>query len=327
MQFDRRPVLAGLAALVADVSAPGARAQGTWPDRPIRLVVPYPPGQSADIIARLMVDDLRQALGQPIVIENRGGAGGTIGTDYVAHAPADGYTLAVAAGGPVGIAPSVYPRLGYDPVRDLDAVVLIAASPQMFVVPANSPIRSIPDLIAAARLRPGGVFFGSSGSGSTQHLAVELFATMAGVQLTHVPYRGSGPALNDLVAGQLGLVADTLPAVTDLVRNDQLRAIGVTSAQRMPFFPDVPTIAEQGIAGYESTGWLGVVGPKGIPENVLARLEAAFTRVIQLPEFQRRLAAMAFPPSFKPRAEFAAFIPAEVEKWRRVVEAAGVKLD
>jgi tripartite-type tricarboxylate transporter receptor subunit TctC len=329
MTATRRTLLRHAAALpllglAAHVRPAAAQA---FPDRPIRLVVPYPPGQAADIIGRLLADEIRASLGQAMIVENRAGAGGAIGAEYIARAPADGTTLGIAAGGPFSIAPALNARLPYDPTRDFEPIVLIAASPQMFVVAANSPITSVAELVAAARARPSGIFYGSSGNGSTQHLAVEMFAAMAGVKLTHVPYRGSAPALNDLVAGQVGLVADTLPAVMELVRTGRLRALAVTSAVRMPFFPDVPTIAESGVAGYESTGWLGLVGPAGIPAPVLERLERAAVETVQRPAFQSRMADMAFPPSFRPRAGFRDFISAEVAKWRGVVQSAGITVE
>jgi tripartite-type tricarboxylate transporter receptor subunit TctC len=320
----RRTLLAtGLATLAAP-----ALAQAPWaPTRPVRIIMPFPPGQGSDILMRLLAERLQPLLGQPVVVENRAGAGGTVGMEYTVTQPADGTTIVMGGSGPTTIASSLYPRLGYDSTRDLTPICLIASVPQLFVVNNDVPVRNIQELIARARANPGGVFYASSGNGTTQHLNVELFASMTGTRLTHVPYRGSGPALTDLVAGQVPFLSDTLAALTDLVRNNRVRAIGVTSRERSPFFPDVPTIHEQGVTGYESVGWISLLGPRGLPDAIAARFEAEVEKVLQQPDFRARLADQAFTPTFLNRRDFAAFIVTETEKWRRVVQAAGVKLD
>ena len=318
----RRSLLA--TSLAVPALAGGAAAQGT---RPLRIIMPFPPGQGSDILMRLLAERLQGPLGQPVIVENRAGAGGTLGMEYAANATPDGTTIVLGGSGPTTIAQSLFPRLGYDTQRDLTPIALIASVPQLFIVNNDFPVRNIQELIARARANPGGIFYASSGNGTTQHLNVELFATLTRTQLTHVPYRGSGPALADLVAGQVPFMSDTLAAVTDLVRSGRVRAIGVTSRERSPFFPDIPTIQEQGVAGYESVGWISLLGPRGLPDAAAARIEREVEAVLRQPEFQARLAEQAFTATFLNRTDFAAFIRTEIEKWRGVVQAANVKVD
>jgi tripartite-type tricarboxylate transporter receptor subunit TctC len=315
-----------LAAGISALAMP-ALAQSWTPTRPLRIVMPFPPGQGSDILMRLLAERLQPLLGQPVVVENRAGAGGTVGMEYTVTQPADGSTVVMGGSGPTTIATSLFPRLGYDSTRDLTPICLIASVPQLFVVNNDFPVRTIPELIARAKANPGGIFYASSGNGTTQHLNVELFTTLTDTRMTHVPYRGSGPALADLIAGQVPFMSDTLAAVTEVVRQGRVRAIGVTSAQRSPFFPDIPTIAEQGVAGYESVGWISLLGPRGLPDPIAARIEQEVAKVLEQPDFRQRLADQAFTPTFLDRRAFAAFIVTETEKWRRVVQAANVKVD
>ncbi|WP_168032798.1 Bug family tripartite tricarboxylate transporter substrate binding protein [Falsiroseomonas selenitidurans] len=319
----RRHLFASGLALAAAPLAGPARAQG----RPLRIIMPFPPGQGSDLLMRLLAERLTGPLGQPVVVENRPGAGGTLGMDYAAKAAPDGLTIVMGGSGPTTIAPSLYPNLPYDPLRDMTPICLIASVPQLFVVNRDFPVRTVAELIARAKADPGGIFYASSGNGTTQHLNVEMFAAMTGTRLTHVPYRGSGPALTDLVAGQVPFLSDTLAALTPLVRDGRVRAIGVTSRARSPFFPDVPSIHEQGVEGYESVGWISLLGPKGLPDAQAARIEGEVGKILAQPDFQAKLAEQAFTPSFLGRRDFAAFITSETTKWRRVVQTAGVKLD
>ncbi|NGM21284.1 tripartite tricarboxylate transporter substrate binding protein [Roseomonas stagni] len=307
------------------LALPGlARAQGRGA---LRIIMPFPPGQGSDILMRLLAERLQGPLGQPVIVENRPGAGGTLGMEYAANATPDGNTIVMGGSGPTTIAGSLFPRLGYDTQRDLTPIALIASVPQLFIVNNDFPVRDIQGLIARAKANPGGIFYASSGNGTTQHLNVELFKTLTGTEMTHVPYRGSGPALADLVAGQVPFMSDTLAAVTDLVRTGRVRAIGVTSKERSPFFPDVPTIAEQGVAGYESVGWISLLGPRGLPDAQAARIEQAVEGVLRQADFQARLADQAFTATFLNRTDFAAFIRSEITKWAQVVRAADVKVD
>ena len=318
----RRSLIAAATLAPLSLPVPGL-AQG----RPLRIIMPFPPGQGSDILMRLLAERLQGPLGHPVIVENRPGAGGTLGMEYVANATPDGSTIVMGGSGPTTIAPSLFPRLAYNPLTDLTPIALIASVPQLFVVNRDFPVQNIQDLIARARSNPGGIFYASSGNGTTQHLNVEMFATMTGTRLTHVPYRGSGPALADLVAGQVPFMSDTLAALTTMVRDGRVRAIGVTSRERSPFFPDVPTLHEQGVAGYESVGWISLLGPRGMPDAAAARIEREVGLVLQQPDFQARLADQAFTASFLNRSDFAAFIRSEIEKWGNVVRSAGVKVD
>ena len=313
-----------LAAGLAVAGVAPALAQGA---RPLRIVVPFPPGQGADLLMRLLAERLQGPLGVPVVVENRAGAGGTVGMEYVANATPDGTTVVMGGSGPTTIAQSLYPRLGYDTRRDLTPICLIASVPQLFVVNNDLPVRRIPELIERARANPGGIFYASSGNGTTQHLNVEMFAAMTGTRLTHVPYRGSGPALADLVAGQVPFLSDTLAALGDLVRSGRVRAIGVTSRERSPFFPDIPSLHEQGVTGYDSVGWISLLGPRGLPDAQAERLEREVAAVLRQPDFLVRLNDQALTPTFLDRRAFATFIASEIEKWRQVVQTAGVKVD
>ncbi|PWS36310.1 LacI family transcriptional regulator [Falsiroseomonas bella] len=316
-----------LAASVAAVALP-ASAQEAWsPTSPVRIIVPSPPGEVADLLMRMLAERLQPALGQPVVVENRPGAGGTVGMEYAANQPADGTAAVMGGKWPTTIAPSLHPHLGYDPLRDMTPIALIASVPQLFVVNKDFPVNAIGELVARARANPGAIFYASPGNGTTQHLNMELFASMTGVQLTHVPYRGSGPALADLIAGQVSLMSDTLAALTGPVRGGQLRAIAVTSAERSPFFPDVPTVAEQHVPGYASVDWIGLLGPRDLPDPIAARFEQEVARILRQAQIRQRLAEAAFTPSFLDRRAFADFIASETTTWREVVQKAGVRLD
>lgn len=319
----RRSLIAAASLAPLGLAAP-ALAQGA---RPLRIIMPFPPGQGSDILMRLLAERLQGPLGHPVIVENRPGAGGTLGMEYVANATPDGSTIVMGGSGPTTIAPSLFPRLAYNPLTDLTPIALIASVPQLFVVNKDFPVQTIQDLIARAKANPGGIFYASSGNGTTQHLNVEMFATMTGTRLTHVPYRGSGPALADLIAGQVPFMSDTLAALTTMVRDGRVRAIGVTSRERSPFFPDVPTLHEQGVTGYESVGWISLLGPRGMPDAAAARIEREVGLVLQQADFQARLADQAFTASFLNRTDFAAFIRREIEKWGNVVRTAGVKVD
>ena len=323
----RRRMLLTAAAGTALLGRPALAQGGTWPDRPIRLIVAYPPGNSSDLVARFMADRMTPLLGQPIIVENRGGAGGTIGTEYFARAQPDGYTIGISNAGPLTIAPSLYPNLSYDPIRNFTHIASIAIGAHIFVVNPALPVNDIPSLIAYAKANPGQIFYGSFGNGSTAHLAMALFANLTGVELTHVPYRGSSEAMNDLLAGRIMLISNTEVATKDLVRDGRLRALGVTSPTRSPFVPDIPTIAEQGVASYEFYGWIALAGPAGIPPPIVQRLHDATRAVVAQPDFAARMATMGLFPMQQTRAELEAFIANDTARWRRVVQAAGIRLD
>ena len=320
MQLLRRFTLAALGAMLAGpVFAQGA---------PIRLVVPFPPGQGADTIMRLIAERLVPRLGQAVVIDNRPGAGGTLGTDYVAKQPPDGLTLLMGSSGALSISPTLQPGVAkYNPVRDFEPITGVATVAQVFVVAAGSPFKSLQDLIKAAREQPEKVSYGSSGNGTTQHLFVEQFSDMAGIKLLHVPYKGSAPALVDLIGGQISMVPDTIPAMLPQIKAGKVRALGVTSDKRSAFLPDVPTIAEQGIRGYDAVGWITIVAPAGTPAAIADRLDGEIRKVLAEPDLRQKLADMGFVEMSASRGALRSFIGAELAKWKKVIETAKVKVE
>jgi tripartite-type tricarboxylate transporter receptor subunit TctC len=319
----RRTAIAATAALLVSRKS---HAQN-WPDRPIRIVVPFAAGNSSDLMARLLVEPLTKSLGQLVIVDNRSGAGGTLGTEHVARQPPDGYTLLMATSGATAIAPTLYGKLGYNPITDLAPIALVASVPQLFLVKANSPIRSIADLIAAARAKPGTLAYGSGGTGSTQHLNVALFSSMTGTEFVHIPYRGSAAALNDLMAGQTDFTPETLTAAVDLVKSRTVRALAVTSTERSSFFPDVPTMQEAGVTNYEAVGWMGLMAPAQVPKPVVNRLVKQVAAAMVLPEVTSRVQDIAMTPTLLEGEEFGIFIRSEIEKWGAVVRASGAKVD
>ena len=320
MQLLRRFTLAALGAMLAGpVLAQGA---------PIKLVVPFPPGQGADTIMRLIAERLAPRLGQAVVIDNRPGAGGTLGTDYVAKQPPDGLTLLMGSSGALSISPTLQPGVAkYNPVRDFEPITGVATVAQVFVVAAGSPFKSLQDLIKAAREQPEKVSYGSSGNGTTQHLFVEQFSDMAGIKLLHVPYKGSAPALVDLIGGQISMVPDTIPAMLPQIKAGKVRALGVTSDKRSAFLPDVPTIAEQGIRGYDAVGWITIVAPAGTPAAIADRLDGEIRKVLAEPDLRQKLADMGFVEMSASRGALRSFIGAELAKWKKVIETAKVKVE
>jgi tripartite-type tricarboxylate transporter receptor subunit TctC len=311
---------------VLALTAAGALAQ-TYPTKPIRLVVPFPPGGTTDILAREVGQTLSAALGQPVVIDNRPGAAGNIGSELVAKSAPDGYTLLMATVGTHAINPSLYAKLPYDHVADFAPVILVASVPNVLEVTPSLPVHSVADLIKLAKQEPGRINFASSGSGTSIHLSGELFKTMAGVNMTHVPYKGSAPALTDLIGGQVQVMFDNLPSSLQQIKAGKLRAIAVTSAQRAPALPDVPTIAESGLPGFEATSWFGVVAPAGTPPAIVARLNADVNQWLQTPEAKEKLLAQGAAAAGGSPEQFAAYIRAETEKWAKVVKASGAKVD
>lgn len=321
----RRGALAVLGA--ACLSSAGlARAQSG--SRPVRIVVPFPPGQGADLIIRLVGERLSPRLGQPVVVENRPGAGGTIGTEQVARSAAGGTTLVMGASGPMSISPTLQPAVvKYDPLKDFEPISGIASVAQLFVVPAASPYRTLGDLAAAAKAQPGRIAYGSSGNGTTQHLFVEYFAAAAGLKLLHVPYKGSAPAFTDLMGGQIAMMPDTVAAMLPNVKAGKVRALAVTSAARSPFLPDVPTVAEQGFPGWQAEGWITVLAPAGTPADVADRLDREIRAVLADGEFRQRLGDMGFVVMDRSRGALRTFIGEEIAKWRKVIEGAGIKVE
>ena len=258
-------------------------AQTEYPAKPIRLIVQFTPGTSTDIIGRLIGQKLGDAWGQPVVVENRPGAGAIIGTEAAAKAPADGYTLVMAVSSAFGINPGLVPNLPYDVMRDFALITNVVLTPQTLIVPANSPAKSVKELVALAKAKPGTLNYGSLGSGSTSHLTMELFRATAGIQITHVPYKGSPPAYTDLFSGNIQLMFDAVPAVIPHAKSGKLRALAVGSSTRSPFLPDVPTVAESGYPGFEAVGWIGLAAPAKTPEAVLNKINAEVVKILATP--------------------------------------------
>ncbi len=314
--------VATLCALLAAV--PGATAQ-TYPSKPIRFVAPFPPGGSADTIARLLAQELGKSLGQQVLVENRPGAGGNIGVDLVAKSPPDGYTIGIGAAGALAINQSLMGKLPYDPLKDLAAVSKLADIPIVLAAANSTPAASVGDLIAAAKAKPGVLSFASAGNGTAMHLSGELFKLMTGVDMAHIPYKGSGPATTDLVAGQVPVGFVDLSSALPQIRAGRIKGLGVASGKRTLTAPDIPTIAESGVPGYDAVGWFGVVAPARTPGDVIARLNAEIVRIMALPEVRERALAVGAEPSTSTPEAFAAFIAAEIPKWERVVRASGAR--
>lgn len=304
------------------VSVP-AKAE-TWPTRPVKLVIPYPPGGGTDITGRALAQKLSESLGQSVIIENRPGATGMIGAATVAKSPPDGYTVLFGAASEMAINASLFRNMAYDPRGDFEPVTLVATFPLVFVAPAGSN-RSLREMIEASRARPDAVSYGSIGSGSPQHLAAELLASMAGVKLLHVPYKGSGPLVQDAVAGHVDMAVSSVPPAVPLVRAAKLRALAVTSAARSEALPEVPTMAELGIAGYEFNTWVGVALPKGTPPEIVERLRAALVAALEAAEVKAMLREQGAVPAGTSAAEFRRFVHDEVAKSDRIVVRAGIQ--
>jgi len=312
-------------ALVA-IAATCASAQN-YPNKPIRLVVPFPAAGTTDILARDVGQRLTQVLGQSVVVDNRAGAAGNIGSDIVAKSAPDGYTLLMCTVSTHAINPGLYSKLPYDHVKDFAPVILVARVPNVLEVNPGVPVNSVADLIKLAKEKPGQINFASSGSGTSIHLSGELFKTMAGVDMVHVPYKGSAPAVTDLVGGQVQVMFDNLPSSLAQIKAGKLRAVAVTSAQRAPALPNVPTIAESGLPGFEATSWFGVLAPAGTPPEIIRRLNAEIDKWLQSPEGKEKLLAQGAVPAGGSPDEFAVYIRSETDKWAKVIKASGAKVD
>ena len=306
-----------LAAVSASFIACAALAQ-PYPSRPVRVVVPFAPGGPNDIIVRLLTPKLGETLGQAFVVENRAGAGGNIGTDYVAKSVADGYTLLSVGPGSLIINPLIG-KVGYDTERDFAPITLMARAPNALVAHPSLPARSVAELIALARSKPGAINYASGGNGSTPHLAAALFASMAGVELTHVPYKGTAPATADLVGGQVQIAFLGIPAVLPYAKSGRLRVLAVTGRRRSPELPDVPTVDESGVPGYEVSPWYGLLAPAATPGAIVERLALEATRIVRAPETREKLALAGAEAAGSTPAEFAAVIRADTATWSRIV--------
>ncbi len=298
----------------------------TWPTRPIRLVVPFAAGGTTSILGRAMADKLAPLLGQPVVVDNRPGAGGNVGMDAVAKSEPDGYTLLM---GPIGLAinPALYNKMSFDPIRDLAPIGLYAGVPNLLVVHPSVPAQSLKELIALFKANPGKYNYASNGNGTSSHLAAEMLKSSAGVDIVHIPYKGGAPAMADLLAGQVTMLFDQMPAVLPQVKGGKVRALGVSSAQRSAAAPDVPSLAEAGLPGFDMTVWFGLLAPARTPPAVLQRVNAEMGKVLQDPEFRTFLAGLGVSPLGGSPDAFASFIQAETQRWAQVVKASGARID
>ncbi len=301
-----------------------AFGQSAYPVKPIRLVVPFVPGGSTDLIARLMGQKLDEVLGQQVVVENRAGAGGNIGVEYVAKSPPDGYTLIFGHVGTFGFGPSLYQKLPYDPVKDFAPVVLFAMVPNMLVVHPALPAKSVKDLIGLAKAHPGQLNYGSSGNGSASHLATEYFKLLTKTNITAIPYKGTGPLVTDLIAGQTSLTITGVPPLYPFVQSGRLRGLAVGSVKRLALLPALPTIAEAGVPGYESSTWFGPLAPAKTPREIVVKLNTELMKILQRPDVKARFAAEGIEALGSTPEEFGTYIKAEIERWGRVIKAAGV---
>src|SRR5918999_2022972 len=303
-----------------------AQAQEAWPQRPIRFILPFPPGGGTDILGRLIAERLSANLGQPVVTENRGGAGGNVGAEAAARSASDGYTIVLVAPS-LAISPSLYSKLNYDPVKDFAPISLVATVPNVMITQASLPVQSLQDFIAFARSKPGALNFGSGGAGTSNHLAGELFNIVTGVKLVHVPYKGVNLAMQDVLAGNVHLVFIGIPAAAPHIKAGKLRALAIVAPQRSQALPEVPTVAEAGLRDFEVTTWYGVLAPAGTPRPIVTRLNSELVKVMHSPELKERLAATGTEPLTSTPDEFAAYIKREIAKWGEVVRKAGVKAD
>ena len=303
-----------------------AQASGGYPNKPIKLVVPYPPGGPTDIVARVVAQKLSEQLGQSIIIDNRPGAGANLGAEAVARSPADGYTLMVATTAHA-INPALFSKLNYSIIKDFAPISQLTAGPLVIVATPNLAANNVKELIALAKAKNGEINFASSGNGQSTHLSAELFNAMAGTKMNHIPYKGSAPALTDVMSGQADLMFDTMLSAMPFVKGGKLKAIAVTSAQRSPVAPDIPTIAESGLPGYEAIAWNGLFAPAGTPKEVVDQINAALKKVLEAPDVKQRFDAQGFAAQWGTPADFGKFVQSEVDKWAKVVKTSGAKVD
>ena len=303
--------------LAAALFASGAQA--AFPERSVRIVVPFPPGGAVGSVARIVAGHLSQAWGTPVVVDNKAGAGGNIGATQVAKAPADGYTLFMGTVGTHAINAALYKKMPFDHVKDFAPLSRVANVPNLLVAHPSQPFKTVPEMIAYAKANPGKINFGSPGNGASPHLSGELFKSMAKVELTHIPYKGSAPAVSDLLGNQIAIMFDNMPSVIPHVRSGKLRAIAISTAKRSPELPDVPTIAEAGVPGYEAVSWFGLFAPAATPKPVLDKLSTALSKVLANPEVQKKISAQGGETVNETPAQFAAFIRSETTKWGKVL--------
>jgi tripartite-type tricarboxylate transporter receptor subunit TctC len=324
--MDRRSALPCIAAALL-AGAPALAQQATYPAKPVRIVVPYPAGGTTDLLARLAAFHLSERLGQNFIVENRAGASGAIGSQAVAKSPADGYTLVMATISSHGINSALNKGLPYDPIADFAPITVVASTPNVITVTAGMPPRTLAELLALARAKPGGLSFGSTSTGGSPHMSMELLKMMARVDMVHIPYKGAGPMLTDLIGGQVPVGVDNLPSSLAHIRSGKIRAIAVTTARRWPGAPDIPTVAESGVPGYEASAWFGLLAPAGTPKPVVDLLHRTVAEIVRRPEVAQQMLDMGAEPVANTPEAFARQIASEIDKWKKVAAATGVKLE
>lgn len=317
----------GLLAGLLTLMTAWAWAQGAYPQKTVRLIVPFPPGGGNDVIARVVAQKLTDKWGQTVVVENRAGANGIVGLQALMQAPADGYTLAVGAAGPMAVNPSLYAKLPYDPLKDFAPITNLVNFPLLLVTHPSVPAKTTRELVALAKAKPGQLTYASPGSGNSGHLAGELFNSMAGVQIVHIPYKGQGPAQTDLMAGQVNMLYSSIPSVINQVKSGQLTAIAVGSAKRLASIPDVPTISESGVPGYEAYSWVGLVAPAQTPPDIVRKIHRDVSEILKQRDVADKLNQQGALPIGDTPEEFTQYIRDEIAKWGKVVREANIKLD
>jgi len=327
MNVLRNTCAATLFACAAFSGAVHAQSASSYPSKPVRWIVPFPPGGGTDSISRALTQKLSEAWGQQVIADNRPGSGGTIGLALAAKAPADGYNIVLGQLANVAIAPALYPKLPYDGVRDFTPVTLALTSPLILVVHPSVPAKNVKELIALARAKPDSITFGSPGNGTTGHLGTEIIKTAGKVKMVHVPYKGAVPAFTGLLGGEIAVYLSSIQPALPMLKAGRVRALGVTSAKRMPTLPDVPTIAETGLPGYEVTNWYGVMAPAGVPKDILAKLHGDLVKIMKSPDVQQRFAAEGGDATPNTPEQFGAFIRNEIVKWGKAVKESGAKVD
>jgi tripartite-type tricarboxylate transporter receptor subunit TctC len=316
-----------LALLLAGTASASALAQAAWPAKPIRLVVPFPAGGGTDIIARELTQTMTVATKWAFIVDNKPGSGGNIGIDNVAKSPGDGYSLVLGQTSNLAINPSLYGKLPYDPVKDLTPISMVASAPLALVVSANSPYKTLAELVAAAKAQPGTINFATSGNGTVAHLATELLQREAGVKLTHIPYKGASQGINDVIGGQVQVYVSSIPTLIGHIKSGKMRAIAVTSAKRVDDLPQVPTIAESGYKGFEAVTWFGVLGPANLPKDLTAKLNAEIQKALNTPELQKKLGDQGADVAGSTPEAFGKLVRDDMVRWGKVVKDSGAKVD
>lgn len=316
-----------LLVLLAAAAACSSSFAQAWPSKPIRLVVPFPAGGGTDIIGRELTQKITEGTKWPFIVDNKPGSGGNIGIDNVAKSPADGYSLVLGQTSNLAINPTLYSKLPYDPVKDLTPVSMVASAPLAFVVSADSPYKTLAEIVAAAKAKPGTINFATSGNGTVAHLATELFQKEAAIKLTHIPYKGASQGINDVIGGQVQIYVSSIPTLIGHIKSGKMRAVAVTSARRVDDLPQVPTVAESGYKGFEAVTWFGVLGPANLPRDITARLNAEVNKALQAPDLRKKLSDQGADVAGSTPEQFGKLVREDIERWGKVVRDSGAKID